>query len=849
MLSEEIIMSPEQKKHLIIVESPAKAKTIQRVMGAEYLVKASMGHVRDLPAKQFGVDINDTFKPSYVIIPSKRKTIAELKKIAKNCDKIYLAPDPDREGEAIAWHLQETLNISKSPQEFLRVQYNEITERAIRQAFANPGKIDFNKVNAQQARRILDRIVGYMISPLLWQQVKRGLSAGRVQSVALRLVCEREREINNFVPEEYWVIGAKVRKLEPPLEPFNVKLVEMDGKKINIRTGQQAQVVLSELKNRQLRVASIVVKDVTRKPPAPLITVTLQQMCSNLYGFSPKRTMDLAQKLYEGIDLGNGPVGLITYMRTDSFAISAEAQEACHNFIKEKYGDSYCATTKYVYKKRQSAQEAHEAIRPTDVRRTPESLAGKLDPALHKVYSVIWHTFVASQMSPALIKQQLVKVETLPVHDKSIYLFHASDSEIMFDGYMRVAKSIIKQKKEGEQSTEVSLPPLREGEPLECLEWQSERKETQPPSRYSEASLVRALESYGIGRPSTYAQIMATLSERGYVQKEKKTLYPSELGIKVNEILTSKLDELFSVKFTAWMEEQLDHIEKGNAIWTDTLTDFYKQFTVWLSRARGSSIDQQNVQRLLDTLMKIKKWADDIKIREHTLNDSKFVHSIAEQVANGKEVSPRQFETLGKIASRYVDQMPELKQIIREVGLSTVVYNNNQEKKHIVQDESLLKKLELLKSIKLPDGARKFIHSLANIVESGRSLSTAQLHVMDSMFIANAYQIPNFEQVRASLEVNVRDIASAEDSETLINALKKVNMFLHQKKQTEKKKFNEQTFFNSLEEQYVQRGYLTKRQFFVLLKLVEKYRDQIPNYKEIVAKQKTSKNFSSEREI
>lgn len=846
-------MSPEQKKHLIIVESPAKAKTIQRVMGTEYLVKASMGHVRDLPAKQFGVDINDTFKPSYVIIPSRRKTIAELKKIAKICDKIYLAPDPDREGEAIAWHLQQALNIPKNSQEFLRVQYNEITERAIRHAFADPGKIDFNRVNAQQARRILDRIVGYMVSPLLWQQVKRGLSAGRVQSVALRLVCEREKEINNFVPEEYWVIGAKVRKLEPPLEPFSVKLVEMDGKKINIRTEQHAKVVLSELKNRQLRVASIVVKDVTRKPPAPLITVTLQQMCSNLYGFSPKKTMDLAQKLYEGIDLGNGPIGLITYMRTDSFAISAEAQDTCRNFIKEKYGDSYCATTKYVYKKRQSAQEAHEAIRPTDVKRTPENLTGKLEPTLYKVYSVIWHTFVASQMSPALIRQRLVKVETVPVQDKSIYIFHASDSEVMFDGYMRVAKSIIKQKKEVEESAENSLPPLKENEPLECLEWQSERKETQPPQRYSEASLVRALESYGIGRPSTYAQIMATLSERGYVEKRKKTLYPSELGIRVNEILISKLDELFSVKFTAWMEEQLDHIEKGNAIWTDILTDFYKQFTVWLSRARGPSVDQQNVQRLLDALMKIKQWAGDVKIGEHTFNDSKFVHSIAEQVVSGKEVSSRQFDALGKIALRYVDQLPELKQIIREVGLSTVVYNNNtntnQGKRLIVQDESLLKKLELLKTIKLPDGARDFIKSLASIVESGRGLSAAQLHVMDSMLLANAYQIPNLEEVQASLEINVRDIASAKDSEMLINALKKVNMFLHQKRQTENKKFNEQMFFNSLVEQYVQRGYLTTRQFFVLLKLVEKYRDQIPNYKEVVANLKTSKNFSSERKI
>ena len=841
----------KQKKHLVIVESPAKAKTIQRIIGSEYLVKASMGHVRDLPAKKFGVDITDSFNPSYVIIPARRKTIAELKKAAKDCDKIYLAPDPDREGEAIAWHLQELLASVKNRDDFSRVQYNEITEKAIRQAFANPGKIDFNKVNAQQARRILDRIVGYMVSPLLWRQVKDGLSAGRVQSVALRLVCEREKEIDNFVPEEYWVVGAKVRKLEPPLEPFVVKLVETDGKKVSIHTAQHVRVILSELENRSLRVASITVREVTRKPPAPLITVTLQQMCSTLYGFSPKRTMDLAQQLYEGMDLGDGHVGLITYMRTDSFAISEEAREACRSFIKEKYGEAYCATTTYVYKKRQSAQEAHEAIRPTDVRRTPESLAGKLEPALHKVYSVIWHTFVASQMSPAVIRQRLVKVETVPVQDKSTYLFHASDSEVVFDGYMKVAKSFIKPKDKDEGAQEeVSLPPLREGEPLECLEWQSERKETQPPPRYSEASLVRALESYGIGRPSTYAQIMATLSERGYVEKKKKTLYPTKLGMRVNEMLVSQLNELFSVKFTAWMEEQLDHIEKGEANWTDTLTDFYNQFIVWLSRARGTGVDQKNVQRLLDALMKVKNWGGDVKIGNRTFNDSKFVYSVAEQFNKGKEVSLRQFEALGKIASRYVEEVPELKQILRDIGLSTIVYSNHlprQEKKQqqVVQDETVLKKLELLKTIRLPDGARDFVNSLASIVEKGRNLSSAQIHVMDSMLVANAHQIPDFEQVKADLDINVKGIAPAEESEMLINALKNVGNFLNQPGHSENK-FNGEKFFKSVEEQYKQRGHLTVRQLFVLLKLVEQYRDRIPNYKEIVSKFRANKNFIGE---
>ena len=452
---------------MVIVESPAKAKTINKILGRDFIVKSSMGHIRDLPIKNLGVDIKDSFKPKYVLVKTRQKVIDELKKTAAKCDTIYLAPDPDREGEAIAWHLKTILDDGKSAKQFFRVQYNEITQTAVKKAFEHPGAIDQKRVDAQQARRILDRIVGYMVSPVLWRRIRRGLSAGRVQSVALRLVCEREQEIRTFIPEEYWLLGAKVKKLVEPLDPFRIKLVRINGEKADIKNGEQAENIRNDLDGRSLKVAQIATREISKRAGPPYITSSLQQAASSTCGYEPKRTMSIAQKLYEGVDLGEGPVGLITYMRTDSFFIAQDALQACRSFIGENFGAEYLPEKPNYYKSRGSAQEAHEAIRPTDVCRTPESLAHNLDPTELKVYKLIWQRFVASQMAPARIEQRIAKVEALPTEQKkSTYVFNASASEIKFPGYMKVTGADIEKqagKENGEEGEELDrLPPLVE---------------------------------------------------------------------------------------------------------------------------------------------------------------------------------------------------------------------------------------------------------------------------------------------------------------------------------------------------------------------------------------------------
>ncbi|MEI8207189.1 MAG: type I DNA topoisomerase, partial [Kiritimatiellales bacterium] len=525
---------------LVIVESPAKAKTINKYLGEDYIVKASMGHVRDLPPKKLGVDVEKGFEPEYVNTTGRAKVITELKATAKKCDEVILAPDPDREGEAIAWHLFELLKGIVPPEKFSRVTYNEITKPAIKEAFSNPGVLDMNRVNSQQARRVLDRLVGFKVSPLLWKQVKGGVSAGRVQSVALRLVCERENEIKNFNPEEYWVLGANVRKRVDPRNPFAVKLAQINGEKAEIKGGEQAQKIRTELEASALHVARIIEKEIQRRARAPFITSSIQQSASSVCGFSPARTMSIAQALYEN--------GLITYMRTDSFNIAKSAQEACHAFVTAQYGAEYLPEKPNLYKSRGNAQEAHEAIRPTEVTQTPQSLSG-LKPEEQKLYKLIWERFVASQMVPARIARRTAEIET---DGTNVYFFRATSSEIAFPGYMRasgIEKAADKKNEDDEdENDEVQLPPLTEGEKLDCIEWLGEQKFTKPPARYSEPSLIRALEENGVGRPSTYAPTLATLDKREYVTKEKRALVPTEAGMRVCEFLVRALDPLFNVK-------------------------------------------------------------------------------------------------------------------------------------------------------------------------------------------------------------------------------------------------------------------------------------------------------------
>ncbi|MDH3346382.1 MAG: type I DNA topoisomerase, partial [Kiritimatiellaceae bacterium] len=636
-------------KKLVIVESPAKAKTINKYLGDDYIVKASMGHVRDLPPKKLGVDVDNAFAPDYVNSTGRAKTITELKAAAKKCDHVFLAPDPDREGEAIAWHLQELLKDIIPVENFSRVTYNEITKSAITEAFANPGEMDMNRVNSQQARRVLDRLVGFKVSPLLWKQIKGGVSAGRVQSVALRLVCEREKEIQDFNPEEYWVLGANVRKLTAPQDVFSVKLAQINGEKVEVKGGEQAKKIRAELDVSSLSVARIIEKTVQRKARAPFITSTIQQAASSVCGFAPTRTMRIAQSLYEN--------GLITYMRTDSFNIAKSAQEECFEFVTGAYGAEYLPAKPNFYKSKGSAQEAHEAIRPTEVAKTPASVSG-LEKDEVKLYKLIWERFVASQMVPAKIARRTAEVET---DGENTYMFRATASEVVFPGYMRASgiEAAADKKKEGEDDdAETKLPPLAEGERLDCLEWLGEQKFTKPPARYSEPSLIKALEENGVGRPSTFAQTLSTIEQREYVTKEKRQLVPTESGQRVNDFLVKSLNPLFNVKFTAEMEEKLDKVEEGSVEWTDMMGDFYTQFLEWLEGAKDMA-EPSETQEVLAALEKVSTWDDPVKRGRRTYDDQEIVQSVRQKFADDGKITSRQHQMIFRLACKYMHPLQQ----------------------------------------------------------------------------------------------------------------------------------------------------------------------------------------------
>jgi DNA topoisomerase I len=564
-------------KSMVIVESPAKAKTIGKYLGKGYVVRASAGHIKDLPKRALGVDIKNGFNPTYRIIPGKEKIVRELKKAAGQVELIYLAADPDREGEAICQHLAEELNGNET-RRIYRVLFNEITQKAIQDAFKHPARIDQHKVEAQQARRILDRLVGYKISPLLWQNVRKGLSAGRVQSVALRLIVDREEEIRRFVPEEYWNFSARLRGENPP--PFVAKAVKHAGKKFRISNKEQADSLLEELKTADFIVDSITRKEKKRSPVPPFITSKLQQEAFGKLRFSVKKTMQVAQRLYEGIELGDeGAVGLITYMRTDSTRVSNSALEEARDFIDKIYGKPYLPAKAAVYRSKKGAQDAHEAIRPTSVFRTPEQLKGDLGRDELRLYELIWKRFVASQMNPALFDQTDVEITA------GRTLFKAVGSVLKFDGFLAVYQEA-PDEAAGENG-QGELPLLREGEKLTLEEpIKAEQKFTQPPPRYSESTLVKALEERGIGRPSTYAQILTVIQHRDYVTKEEGRFLPTMMGEIVMKLLVEHFDEIFAYDYTAKLEESLDEIENGQEDWVRTLTGFYKEFKKELEHAR-----------------------------------------------------------------------------------------------------------------------------------------------------------------------------------------------------------------------------------------------------------------------
>jgi len=591
-------------KSLIIVESPTKAKTITKYLGRGYTVVASVGHVKDLPTSKLGVDIERDFTPQYVTIKGKSKVLAEIKKKAEEADKIFLAPDPDREGEAIAWHLAEELNgksKKKKDGKVFRVLFNEITESAIKRALQSPGQIDMKLVNAQQARRVLDRIVGYQGSQLLWNKVRRGLSMGRVQSVAVRLICEREAEREAFRTEEYWSITALLAGATPP--PFEARLHSINGEEASIATAEQAQKVVSALEGKAFTVTSVERKEKKRNPVAPFITSRLQQEAARKLRFTPKKTMTLAQQLYEGIEIGaEGATGLITYMRTDSPRISQEAMTDARQVISERFGQEYLPGTPNVYKTQKAAQEAHEAIRPTSAARDPESIKQYLEEDQYHLYKLIWNRFIASQMVPAIL--DVTRVESSPLDTQERYVFRSSGTVVKFPGhtivYMEgVDKELFSQKpkqdEETDETAERQLPVLAEGERLRLVEQAeqtiagitSKQHFTQPPPRYNEALLIKELEEKGIGRPSTYAAIISTIQDRKYVEKIEGRFVPTETGRTVNDFLLKGFPDIVNVDFTSQLEEELDEVEEGNKPWIDAVRDFYNPFTADLEKAKS----------------------------------------------------------------------------------------------------------------------------------------------------------------------------------------------------------------------------------------------------------------------
>lgn len=570
-------------KNLIIVESPAKAKTIEKFLGRKYTVKASMGHVRDLPKSQLGVNTEEGFAPKYITIRGKGDILKELRESAKKADKVFLATDPDREGEAISWHLAQVLNIPGDQP--VRIEFHEITKDAIQKAIKKPRPIESHRVEAQQARRILDRLVGYKLSPLLWRKVRRGLSAGRVQSVAVRLIVDREEEIKGFKPEEYWSLTAKLAT--KGATGFTAKYYGTVEGKIELKSGEQTNAVVEGVQGQRFAVQSVTRKERRRNPAFPFTTSSLQQEASRRLGFTVRRTMSVAQQLYEGLDLGEaGHTGLVTYIRTDSRRIAQEAEEAARVYIAGNYGQEYIPTEKREAEKKAGEQGAHEAIRPTEVTRTPDSVKAFLNADQYKLYKLIWERFVSSQMAPAVldtVSVDIVSPAAAHAADVTRHLFRATGSTIKFPGFMKIY--IESKEEESPEEEEGLLPEMAEGDELTLVALDPKQHFTQPPPRFSEAMLVKALEERGIGRPSTYAPIIETIQARGYVEKQEKRFVPTELGQLVIKILKEYFDWILDVEFTAKMEGELDQIEEGEAEWREVLEEFFKPFESTLKEA------------------------------------------------------------------------------------------------------------------------------------------------------------------------------------------------------------------------------------------------------------------------
>lgn len=826
-------------KSLVIVESPAKAKKINSFLGSSFVVKASVGHVRDLPPKKLGVNPEQGFEPEYTETTRGKKILKELKEAAKGCEKVYLAPDPDREGEAIAWHLFEALKKTVPEDQFFRVTYNEITKSAILSAFEQPQKIDMDRVNAQQARRVLDRLVGFQGSPVVRRQIRGASSVGRVQTVALRLVVERELEIEGFSPEMFFTVGAQVRKQVAPLDPFLLKLARINNEPVGtkdrkllpgaVRSAEQLAAIQAELAAEVLQVSDIVTKEVTRRPRPPFITSTLQQSASGALSFAPARTMGLAQKLYES--------GLITYMRTDSFNIAQSALGECRAFVEATFGKEYLPEKANRYSRKGAAvQEAHEAIRPTDVTVRPGAEGVKLEPAEQKLYKLIWDRFVASQMMPARISRRTVEAT---VGRENVYLFRATSSDILFPGYMKVSgmEAAADRPKQGEEAEEEGqLPPLEKQEPLEVMDWLTEQKETKPVARYSEASLIKALEENGVGRPSTYAAIMSKLDEREYVEKEKRSLVPTTLGRELvglvkrteEKLKSGNKTDLFEVNFTADMETRLDAVEEGQVEWTQMMEEFYPSLLEWIDHAKETA-DPAWVARCLEALAQVKEWAEPVKTAKRTYDDRKTFEDVKETTEAGELLSKRQGEMLFKMCCRYFHQVPA--ELAKELSL--------QEPESVRADTP--RKLDLFAGVTFEEAKKvgkrvyddgKFVASLREQVEMGKRLSDRQVAFLDSLLGKYGDQIENFEAIKAELKLGEQAKADADPTTAPVLELMAQITEWAEPTTRGKREYNDRSFYDSLATQFKGKGALSERQLAALKKMAARYANQIPGYLE-----------------
>ena len=818
-------------KKLLIVESPAKAKTIGKYLGDEFSVMSSVGHIRDLPKKGGlaikiapvkGVENEWTFKPSYEVSPDKKKVVAGLRAAAKSADEIYLAPDPDREGEAIAWHLSEVLAKETKGKPVARVTYNEITKSAVQAAIANPGEINAARVDAQQARRILDRLVGFQVSPMLWKYLSYGrfLSAGRVQSVALRLLVEREREIRGFVPVPYWVMGVEVKK---DGVTFAAKLARVDGKKPEIGDEATAASIASDLEGAGLRVSDIKDQPKSRHPYPPFTTSTLQQAASSVCGFSPHRTMSLAQKLYEA--------GLITYMRTDSVNIAQSARDAARSYVESEYGAGYLPEKPNVYRSKSGAQEAHEAIRPTDVFKKPGTVSG-LDASSAKLYDLIWRRFVASQMADAKFSLRTVSIEPVKQGMSRSYVFTVSTTAVTFEGFLKAMPTAsLKRKQEGDDdSDEVgALPPLAVGDAPEVLRWLSDRKETKPPPRYSEAALVKALEENGVGRPSTYAQTIEVLVSREYATRESRQLVPTKRGEDVNDWLVMRLPSLFDVGYTAQMEGELDKVEEGGVTGEKMLSGFYAKFREWLAAAKEPPPDPERFKEIFAVLDDVKEWREPKTEGKRTYDDRAFVESVREQMVEEPEkLSERQLKVLASMAVSYREQIPDADDRLAKIGWGELV----EKAKSAPPDDLVQDCFRMLEAAGFIEG-NKFLESLHKQVKQGRILSEKQFAVL----ARNVYENAGEDELSQSLKSRLAAFAPTDAEKPvadptlpeLIAMLGEIKTWREPVKRG-KRTFDDKEFADSLSGQYARRRSLTPRQVAAMKKLLLSYREQIQDY-------------------